>query len=78
MNPKIVTGEGDTIILESDAVRIVIDPQAGGKIRSFFSKHSQSEFFSDFRIFLYAPCPIRFALCLRSIYPLTSKTISCY
>ena len=44
MNPKIVTGEGGTIILESDAVRIVIDPQAGGKIRSFFSKQSQSEF----------------------------------
>lgn len=33
------------ILLESECLRVLIDPRTGGKIRSFVSKHSGKEFF---------------------------------
>ena len=33
------------LVLENDTLRVLIDPEAGGKIRSFFSKPSRTEWF---------------------------------
>ena len=35
----------ETILLESDDLRVLIDPKAGGKIRSFVSRRTGTEFF---------------------------------
>ena len=37
--------QDESIVLESEEIRVLIDPRAGGKIRSFFSKSTQTEFF---------------------------------
>ena len=43
MNKNIVSEKADRIVLENDALRVVIEPQMAGKIRSFFSKKTQTE-----------------------------------
>lgn len=46
MPTRIVRRDCDeTILLESDRLTVLIDPRAGGKIRSFFSKRTETEFF---------------------------------
>lgn len=43
---RILQDEQDKkIVLESEDIKVLIDPQTGGKIRSLFSKRTQTEFF---------------------------------
>ena len=44
-NQTLITQKGDSVILESDVLRVTLDPKNGGKIRSFFSKSTDTEFF---------------------------------
>lgn len=45
ITPSLITQKEDNIILENDAVRVTINPKNGGKLRSFFSKRTNTEFF---------------------------------
>jgi hypothetical protein len=45
MGEEIISESPERIVLENEGLRVVIDPVAEGKIRSFFSKRTQTEWF---------------------------------
>lgn len=45
MTQNMIFQDSSHIFMESDAIKIKIDPVTGGKIRSFISKRTQTEFF---------------------------------
>lgn len=45
MRNRVVRRRDDTILLESLRLEVVIEPERGGKIRSFFAKRTEREFF---------------------------------